>query len=239
MMDGWKYFDLSVDTRKARITPVEEVFEPSMITPNALWSTNSLGRSTAAFIYRFDQPPVEIKRRADERDSILRTETTREDNDYFDLFVHAEMEEGYLLHDIKCGNPVIVETPIAFIDDFRASVRVIAPDKILDYANSSIGESSGVCIEKVGYCQPMENDPLRMLTDRQEEILREAIKEGYYSIPRETSLKALGESFGIEPQTIGEHLRKIESKIIKRVRVGREKALIASCSYGTMKNARG
>lgn len=239
MIDGWKYYDLAIDTRTSRITPVEEVLAPSMATPNALWSMNSLGRPAAAFIYRFDQPPTELQRVAEENDSILRVDLIQDHGDYFDLFVHARMEPGDLLHDIKYGNPVVVETPIEFTNDMMADVRIIAPENILEDAYNSIGENSGVCIEGVGYCRPMENDHLRMLTSRQEEILREAIKQGYYAIPRRTSQEALGEHFGVEPQTIGEHLRKIESKIIKRVGRGGNEAVTEARSYGATRNVKG
>lgn len=238
MIDGWKHYDLAIDTRKLQITPVEELLEPSMISPNALWSMNSLDRPAAAFIYRFNRPPTELKRRAEASDAVLRTGTIQGGDDCFDLFVHAKMEEGHLLYDIKYGNPVIVETPIEFTDDLIASARIIAPEKILENTYRNIGERPGVCIEGVGYCRPMENDPLEMLTDRQEEILRAAIEKGYYAIPRRTSQEALGEHFGIEPQTIGEHLRKIESKIIKQVPVGGETA-VASRASGAPRNVRG
>jgi hypothetical protein len=239
MIEGWKYFDLSVDTRNARLTPVDDVLEPSRFTPTALWSMNSLGRSAAAFIYRFDRLPAELERRAEERDSILRTDTMAENEEYSDLFVHARMEQGYLMHDIKRANPVVIQTPIEFTDDRLASVRIIAPDRILDNTYKDIDGNSGVCIEKVGYCRPTDNDPLEMLTERQEEILRAAMREGYYAIPRETSQEALGEHFGVKPQTIGEHLRKIESKLIERIRVGGGKAVAASPAYGTTRDVSG
>lgn len=224
MLNGWKYFDLSVDTRTTRLTPVDEALETSILAPTALVSANCMSRPTATFIYRFDVPPVELVKWAEERSSILQTDMLQETSTHTDLYFHTEMECGHLLHDVKRMNPIIVEMPIEYTDDLMASIRILGPDRIIDSTYEKIDGCHGVSLEKVGYCRPASDDPLEILTDRQQEILLAALRKGYYEIPRETNQEALGDLFGIEPQTVGEHLRKIESKIIKRTRVDGESA---------------
>ena len=54
----------------------------------------------------------------------------------------------------------------------------------------------------------------RMLTDRQEEIIRIALKEGYYEIPKRTSINKLAQSFNVAQSTLAEIIQRAERKII-------------------------
>jgi len=54
----------------------------------------------------------------------------------------------------------------------------------------------------------------RMLTGRQEEIIRIALKEGYYDIPKRTSINKLATSFNVAPSTLAEIIQRAEGKII-------------------------
>lgn len=51
------------------------------------------------------------------------------------------------------------------------------------------------------------------LTDRQREILRRAIAEGYYEVPRRVSQQELAAGFDVATGTMSEHLRKIEATV--------------------------
>lgn len=53
-----------------------------------------------------------------------------------------------------------------------------------------------------------------MLTDRQREILRLAIKHGYYEIPRRITLEELAREVGISKSSLAEILRRIERKLL-------------------------
>lgn len=54
----------------------------------------------------------------------------------------------------------------------------------------------------------------RMLTGRQEEIIRIALMEGYYDIPKRTSINKLATSFNVAPSTLAEIIQRAERKII-------------------------
>ena len=51
------------------------------------------------------------------------------------------------------------------------------------------------------------------LTDRQQEVLKTAIQQGYYENPREATLADLATELDIDRATVGKHLRIIESKV--------------------------
>jgi predicted DNA binding protein len=53
------------------------------------------------------------------------------------------------------------------------------------------------------------------LTKRQEEILKAALRFGYYDLPRRITTAALAVKMNLSPATVAEHLRKVENKILK------------------------
>lgn len=55
------------------------------------------------------------------------------------------------------------------------------------------------------------------ITDRQREVLREALSRGYYDWPRELTSEQLAEQLGISRATLHEHLRKAERTLLSSV----------------------
>ncbi|WP_449329046.1 helix-turn-helix domain-containing protein [Salinigranum rubrum] len=72
-------------------------------------------------------------------------------------------------------------------------------------------------LKQTGDFQPSMNDPAAQLTDRQIEVVRKAVAAGYYEIPRRVTQRELADEIGVSQGTIGDHLRRIESKIIQSV----------------------
>ena len=52
------------------------------------------------------------------------------------------------------------------------------------------------------------------LTDRQKEVLKTALRMGYYKTPRATTIRKIAERLNTAPSTIAEILQRSESKII-------------------------
>jgi len=57
-------------------------------------------------------------------------------------------------------------------------------------------------------------DMHRPLTDRQEEIIRMAMKAGYYDQPKRVTIKDLAKVAGIAPSTFQEILQRAEHKVM-------------------------
>jgi DNA-binding CsgD family transcriptional regulator len=54
------------------------------------------------------------------------------------------------------------------------------------------------------------------LTDKQREVLELAVRRGYYEDGSEVTLKQLADEMGIARSTIGEHLKRAESEVVKK-----------------------
>jgi len=58
-------------------------------------------------------------------------------------------------------------------------------------------------------------DTKEVLTDRQLDIVRSAVMHGYYSKPREINLRQLADVLDMARSTLGEHLHRAESTMMK------------------------
>ncbi|WP_435099668.1 helix-turn-helix domain-containing protein [Halorubrum sp. N11] len=55
------------------------------------------------------------------------------------------------------------------------------------------------------------------LTDSQQETLFQAVRDGYFEVPRRTTLEQVGNKLGITQQTASENLRRGTNKVLKEV----------------------
>lgn len=60
---------------------------------------------------------------------------------------------------------------------------------------------------------------MRLLTDRQREVLRTAHKMGYFEYPRDSNASEVAERLGIQPSTFTEHLNAAQSKLLDELLV--------------------
>lgn len=69
----------------------------------------------------------------------------------------------------------------------------------------------------LGTLTEFEEDSDSQVTDRQREVVREALSRGYYDWPREITNEQLAEELGISRATLHEHLRKAEQTVLSSV----------------------
>lgn len=77
----------------------------------------------------------------------------------------------------------------------------------------------GVAVEldRVYTLTDQEDDQDFGLTETQRETLFQAVRDGYFEVPRRTTLGDVGETLGITQQTVSENLRRGADKVLKRV----------------------
>lgn len=91
-------------------------------------------------------------------------------------------------------------------DTFRAGVEASG----FEHELLSIVETGG---KEVG-----EVDGL--LTERQREVLQTAVREGYFEVPRESSLEEVADELGVDKSTASGVLRRGEGRVLKRFLTG-------------------
>jgi nitrogen regulatory protein PII-like uncharacterized protein len=80
-----------------------------------------------------------------------------------------------------------------------------------------IGKATNISFKKGAF---KEHDLLSVLTDKQREIVIEAMKTGYYDYPKKINSEDLSKRVGVSKATLLEHLRKAEGRLLKNLLVG-------------------
>jgi predicted DNA binding protein len=136
------------------------------------------------------------------------------------IYSYSHYEPNDTLRDLllrRREQELVVRMPLEYTDDGAMRATYVGRDEAFQRAMADRPESVEIDIESTGDYHPDAEDLLAQLTARQREVLRTAVGEGYYESPREATHEDVAEAVGLSPATVGEHLRKIESKVLKRL----------------------
>jgi DNA-binding CsgD family transcriptional regulator len=109
---------------------------------------------------------------------------------------------------------IILDVPITYTTAGGQRVTVVGEQGALGRAGAAVGDVVAITLERTGTYQADQRDRAALLTDRQREILTTAVELGYYQTPREATHEAIATELSLSPGTVGEHLRKIEARIL-------------------------
>ncbi|MFH5800903.1 helix-turn-helix domain-containing protein [Haladaptatus sp. CMAA 1911] len=134
------------------------------------------------------------------------------------VYVHSDaVNPGKSLLLVPHEYKVILDTPLEYTTEGNLRVTLIGESRPLKRALAVLSNSFDVRLEETGEYHPGTTDLISLLTDRQREILRIAIELGYYETPRQASLRDIANEVELSVATVGEHLQKVEAKILRRV----------------------
>lgn len=117
---------------------------------------------------------------------------------------------------------VVLEYPLVYTGMDHRSLRLseIGREEELRRVIEEIKAIVDVEIEQVGSYDPSSDRPLVELTDRQREVLRVAVEEGYYEEPRQVTYEDIAARLDCSAGTVGQHLRRIEAQLMPTVVFG-------------------
>jgi len=109
---------------------------------------------------------------------------------------------------------VITMPPIEFLPNGVATLTVVGKSSLLKETLEAIPDGVSVTVQQVGDYDWRQSlfDP--GLTDRQRTAVRVAVDEGYYAVPRESSIEAVADRLDCSASTAAEHLRKAEQDMM-------------------------
>jgi len=116
--------------------------------------------------------------------------------------------------------PLVVEVPVDCLRNGGLRAGVVGERETFAVAVETIPASVTVELASIRPYDPGTGRPAAALTARQQEILDAALAAGYYEVPRRTTHEEIAADLDIAPATVGEHLRKIESRVLTRVAGG-------------------
>lgn len=112
---------------------------------------------------------------------------------------------------------LMIDPPLEFGENGSLRVTAAGPQELVRKAAIDIPESVDFHLELIGEYEPQREGLVTMLTDRQRDVLRTAIEMGYYAIPREATHEDLATRLDCSAGTVGEHLRKIEARVLSEL----------------------
>lgn len=116
------------------------------------------------------------------------------------VFQPVVVEGGYILISVMSPNP----QGLAAFNEFTKHMRRVVPAD--DFKLLHVGEFQPELRLKAG---------AKILTPRQEEVLRMAIAMGYYSDPRQCNLEDLATAFGVSKAAVHKRLQMAENALIR------------------------
>jgi hypothetical protein len=109
--------------------------------------------------------------------------------------------------------------PLGSTDDGRLEVVMIGKTNgVLQEAFTAIPKELEATVERIGPYPDLGERVVSLSTDRQREVLDIALDLGSYEVPRHVTHRDIAERLGLPVGTVGEHLRKIESRVFNDVR---------------------
>lgn len=140
---------------------------------------------------------------------------TRDGYHAYIRFEPNDVVKGLL--EITQEHELVVDTPLVYTHRGGLRVTAIGDDDTFRAAMRDIPDELRLKLEQLGEYEPTNERLFSLLTPRQQEILQEAIEQGYYAVPRQATHEQVGEELGCSGGTVGEHLRKIEATILTEI----------------------
>lgn len=111
---------------------------------------------------------------------------------------------------------LVLETPLEQVGD-GVRLTIVADETTLQQALADLPDDVRLELKRTGPYRPTRQHLSSLLTDRQRENLTIAIQEGYYDIPRASTLDEVAAISGLSTATVCEHLRKVESRVFSHL----------------------
>lgn len=201
---------------------------PPTVTPDALLHLDLLRDGTGVTLYRL----------VGDREAMRETLETAEPVCSYDIFdagdgtgrgrdgsedtfharVHFEPREPVAsLLALVSEHRLTVEPPIEFVGPDALRVTVAGHQDAIRQAADGIPGSLSVTLERAGQYDPGTDPLAAVLTERQRQVLAAAVECGYYDTPRTATQADVAEVLDCSAGTVGEHLRKIQARVLREV----------------------
>jgi predicted DNA binding protein len=126
-----------------------------------------------------------------------------------------EAEAGSLIDGIAETEATILEARGKKKWFFR--IRFDSHAKFVKFIKFCRHDNISIKLNRLSTLTDIENPPEFELTDSQQETLFQAVRDGYFEVPRRTTLAEVGSKLGITQQTASENLRRGTNKVLKEV----------------------
>jgi DNA-binding CsgD family transcriptional regulator len=133
----------------------------------------------------------------------------------FFCYIHFdEYDPAVGLLELLDSYKLVLDLPLHFTEAGNLRVTVIGDNDDIKEALLNVPPSIEAEAMEIGEYRPDDGRAIASLTERQREVLEAAVELGYYEVPRQATYEDIAEACDCTVGTVGEHLNRIESRII-------------------------
>lgn len=143
-------------------------------------------------------------------------------NESDNLIIQAHMESTEFIKKLinfYRNYAVIMNYPQRFVDPSDSSLRItqVGPEDYLQEFVEKMPAGVDVSIEEIGDYNPFNNQLFANLTDRQQEVLLAAYRNGYFNTPREVTHQDIANELDCSAGTVSHHLQQIQAYLVRQI----------------------
>lgn len=208
-----------------RFQPDQEWFEPvhkqvaakPAVTHELIHQTNLLDDRTAVVLFEIVGDVDRITALLEEHFVALKYQLIVRNDSVF-VYAHFRANETiYELLRMFDRHEIVMDPPMIYTEDGALEVTVVGSKDIVAQAIEEVDADVSFTLHRTGSYQPYQRSLFSLLTPKQQETLKAAIECGYYQDPRQATYEDIAAELDCAVGTVGEHLRKCESKLLPRL----------------------
>ncbi|RBI59172.1 bacterio-opsin activator [halophilic archaeon] len=195
----------------------QQLADDADVTVKLLHNINLLGDDTIVTLYKLSGDETRVREILDDSSDVITHNTTCAGDDVL-AYIHFEPNETvYQLLKVLQEYELVLDTPLVYTTLGGLSVRLIGKQKTIREAIPAVPKNVRIKLEQTGEYVPTADRFFAQLTSRQQDTLVKAVEVGYYDVPRQATHEDIARELDLTGGTVGEHLRKIESKIFTQI----------------------
>jgi len=214
-------YKLKVDTDPQIFHDYDEVKEGKpMVT--AVHGLKPVGNDRLGMLYEYGADVQAVREDLDEVPKALEYTAEKVGSSVFAYVVWEPRDIVNALVDTLYSNRVIIDYPFRVTTRDELIITLVGVAEDLQRVSPVDHPAVDITVLRKGEYRPRRRDLLSVLTSRQQEVLQTTVELGYYEESSDTGYEDIADELDVSVSTVGHHLRKTESHILREVVSGLE-----------------
>jgi predicted DNA binding protein len=213
-----RYVRTVVTPQDGGLHPVDEALaaDPD-VTRELLHNISLLDDGTAITLFQLSGDIDHAREIADDAEEVLDYRVS-EGDDHITVYAHFVPTETIVdLLSLFREYELILNMPLEYTGERSLRAHIVGEEAVIREVIPKVPGDIGLNLEQISDYVPEEERLFAMLTDRQQETLQAALEVGYYNVPRQATHQDIADYLDRSDGTVGEHLRKIEAKVMAAI----------------------
>jgi predicted DNA binding protein len=210
-----RYVQYLIVPNEGTLHPLERILaEDTLTTRKAIHHLNLRDDGTIVGLYEFEGDVDHLETAFEDHPDMLSSRLSRIGST---VYSHAHTRTNEVVRrllEIQNEHTLITDMPIEYTATGDLRVVSIGDIEMFRRAADAVPETVDIRLEGTGQWVPVSRRLFARLTDRQQETLRVAADLGYFANPRQATYDDVADEMDIAPETVGEHLRKAQAKLV-------------------------